>query len=534
MRSLREDSRARFPIILRTALVLLILLIFFNSRRMLGYSNAPGRELFFMVMMLNCAFIAITALSIFPSSIAEEKEDETLTLLRMTNLSVLAILFGKSTSRLMTALLLLVVQVPFTLLCVTLGGVSQEQVWSAYAILGAATFFLCNLGLLASTYCKTTLRAGFLTGLLGGIVYVAFPFFVMVSSSRRIGMGGPGLPPMVPHVPDLWEKISGWILQANPVWALGMLLENRVPSALLIHQIWTSLGAGLCCFLFSWLIFDRYTTKTGEESARPRMKNREGKVRRLARVPRPGLRLPLAWKDFHFMIGGRFGIYLRLAIALVGFGAVYAFVHWEAGEASAWNPYRASELRQWRNVCEMCIAGAALISGLEILLLAGRIFGVERRRLTLSSLVGLPWKPGKIIRQKLLGCLPALFPWMIVAGLAIAFYPDLRFDKFLKALSEVTWRDNREEFSLMIYVALQALLLLVTIVWFSLRIRRGALPCAIVILGVWNFVFALIVAETRNSFQYLTILVGVWLTLPVLILLARAVYHRLQLVAAEE
>src|SRR5688572_9065861 len=127
LRSLREDTRARFPTILRATLISVVLLFLWSNERSFTDLAAPGRQFFTIVTMLNLGFIGIAALSIFPSAIAEEKEDETLTLLRMTNLSPLAILFGKSTSRLTAALLLLAVQVPFTVLAITLGGVSLQQ-----------------------------------------------------------------------------------------------------------------------------------------------------------------------------------------------------------------------------------------------------------------------------------------------------------------------------------------------------------------------------------------------------------------------
>ena len=80
-------------------------------------------------------------------------------LLRMTDLNPLSILLGKSTSRLCGALLLLAAQFPFTLLAVTLGGVSARQIVAAYLALGAYTFFLCNLALLASVVARRTGQA---------------------------------------------------------------------------------------------------------------------------------------------------------------------------------------------------------------------------------------------------------------------------------------------------------------------------------------------------------------------------------------
>jgi hypothetical protein len=343
---------------------------------------------------------------------------------------------------------------------------------------------------------------------------------------RRIGVGrGGGAAP-----PGWGGQISEWILQANPIYALGQLLERRAFGTLITQQIWISLGAGVLCFLLSWLIFDRYCTKSGEEVVRPRAKNRQGRVRRFTQVSRPGTRWPVAWKDFHFLSGGRFGIYLRLALAALGFASAYAIARWEQDE---FGPLTRPD-RLWENVAVACIVGAAWVLGLEVLLFAGRIFGVERRRQTLSSLMGLPWNPGRIIRQKILGCLPALAPWILIAAVGAAVLPQRDIEEIIRDLRSISWRNDKFEISMMIYATLQGLLLLVSIAWFSLRIRRGALPSAIVLIGVWNFVFALICDEMRNAFQYLAVLVGVWLTVPVLILMARAVYLRMQTVAAEE
>ena len=64
---------------------------------------------------------ALALLETVPTSAeAEEKEEQTLGLLRMTGLNALSILLGKSTSRLLGALLLLLAQFPFTIFAITL------------------------------------------------------------------------------------------------------------------------------------------------------------------------------------------------------------------------------------------------------------------------------------------------------------------------------------------------------------------------------------------------------------------------------
>ena len=535
VRSMREDTRSRLPTILRAALVVLILVILWSNQRSFTNRAAPGREFFLMIMMLNLGFIGVAALSIFSSAIAEEKEDETLTLLRMTNLSALAILFGKSTSRLLSALLLLAVQIPFTLLAITLGGVSLDQVWGAYAILGATTFFLCNLALLASVYSRTTIRAGFFTGFIGVILYAVLPIIGIVTSLRAVGPAGIGA-----GGGTFAQQAWGWIIQANPIWALAMLLDNRIGGAVSINHIWISVIGGFVCFALSWLLFDRFCRQAPEAAPRVR-KARNGKVRRWGPVGRSWSRFPLAWKDFHFMIGGWSGLFLRVLFG----AAIFGIVCWIFLESEPNRYYRPSHWRE--EICAVVLGCAAFCAGLELLLLCGRIFGSERQRQTLASLVGLPWTTGKLIRQKILGSLPVFLPWVLLALVAITFAWDAIAEEFWSEYRQWEtqesgpfewrefWRRNRDEIAACCYVFLQALLLLVTIAWFSLRIRRGALPASIAVLVVWNVIFAVCVDEMdSHDDEYIALFVGVALTLPVLILMCRAVYHRIQTVAAEE
>ena len=527
IRSLREDLRARLPPILRAALVLLILLIVGANQRKFAWSGAPGREFLGMLMMLNLAFIGVAALSIFPSAIAEEKEDGTLTLLRMTNLNPLSILLGKGATRLISALMLLAAQIPFTMLAVTLGGVTMTQILHAYAILGATTFFLCNLAMLASVYCRTATRAGFLTGIIGGVLYVVLPWFYAIFAFRQWWAG-------LATTGGLLKSIIQYVFEANPVFAMGNLLFDSRRTAFTSNHVWISLGAGTLCFLFAWLIFDRYCA-TAETAPGRVKKAKNGKPRRWAHVSRPWQRLPLAWKDFNFMAGGRFGFYLRLFMAglilLVAYGLAKAFE----------DAFGASSVF-WENFSGTTIVIAGWIAGLELLLITGRIFGTERRNLTLSSLVALPWSVGKIVRQKILGCLAVLLPWIILAAIAISFNFHEIWKDTIQEINSLTTFDKwgnihlLTAISVICYACTQALLSLTVLVWFSLRIRRGALPATIATMTVVNVIFGITVdVYGRNRSDETTILlIGFILSLIALIAMCRKTLRRIQLAAAED
>ena len=90
--------------------------------------GAPGLKLFHTMAWLNVVLISLAGISFFSTAITEEKEEETLGLLKLAGVNPLGLLLGKSTSRLLGAILLLLVQLPFTLLAITLGGVTLEQV----------------------------------------------------------------------------------------------------------------------------------------------------------------------------------------------------------------------------------------------------------------------------------------------------------------------------------------------------------------------------------------------------------------------
>src|SRR5207249_1882335 len=145
-RAARTDTRAVSMMLARTALMLIVLfsLLPIQAMSRFGAYGAPGLHFFSSVALLNLFFISLAGLSYFASAITEEKEEMMLGLLKMTGLTPVSILLGKSTSRLAGALVLLAAQLPFVLLAVTLGGVTRLQIVAAYCTLGVYCFSLCN------------------------------------------------------------------------------------------------------------------------------------------------------------------------------------------------------------------------------------------------------------------------------------------------------------------------------------------------------------------------------------------------------
>lgn len=165
-RSLREDAR-----LLRShaARLLFLGLIYFSLKEAQAYGSAwgaPGLNFFESMSWWNFIFILLIGVSFFATAITEEKEEMTLGLMRMAGISPVALLLGKSTSRLFRALLLLAVQFPFAVLAITLGGVTLHQVLATYVALAAFLILTANVALFCSVCTKHSRTASWMTFLL--------------------------------------------------------------------------------------------------------------------------------------------------------------------------------------------------------------------------------------------------------------------------------------------------------------------------------------------------------------------------------
>ncbi len=158
-RSLREDALLLRYHMLRGGIVFFLMLNVVQANESMFNNASPGLELFRGLLMNNILLISLAGIGYFATPIAEEKEEETLGLLLMAGVSRLGILLGKSTSRLIITLVLGLIEVPFLLLAITLGGVTQHQIWCGFALVASFTIFVANLGLLFSVVCSTTASA---------------------------------------------------------------------------------------------------------------------------------------------------------------------------------------------------------------------------------------------------------------------------------------------------------------------------------------------------------------------------------------
>ena len=509
-RSLREDTRLKLTYFARSGLVTVILIFMLMVDSSGGMGTGQGLGFFGTVIYVDLVFILLAGCGYFASAITEEKEEMTLGLLRMTNLNPLSILLGKSTSRLCGALLLLVAQLPFTMLAVTLGGISLGQIAAAYCTLGTFLIFLANLALLASVLGQRSAGAAALT--IGALLL----FFAVVPLLNWIAH----LPAQFGLITDdaVWvvalEQVAEFAWKASPFTRINEVLATGFNDRAFGWQAASNLALGAGCFLLAWLGFDRFCEERPESGPR-----RGVGRRRFLRGLRAGRawQRALAWKDFYFLTGGK--VWLLGKFLIYGLPLV-VMACWP----ERWGGPPKLEVF---GVITMVLTWWLMV--FELAFTAASIFKTERQGQTLSTLAVLPLSLRRIAWQKLTGTLPALIPaasYFLIGALCAS-------KTILEALKH--FPSEKEGFSILLGLAYglgQSVVFLYLTANLSLRLKRGALPLALGIqFLVQMIVPPMIFAVVRDVAGLLPLLV---FTVFAIALLHRNTFHRLEELAAEE
>jgi len=476
IRSVREEVRSRATYWARAGLggfLLLVVALFALSNR---WTGAPGKVFFTTVISFQAVAVALVGLSYFGSAITEEKEEQTLGLLRMTSLNPLSILLGKSTSRLCGALLLLVGQVPFTIFAVTLGGVSLGQIAAVYCALGAFMFLLCNLALLGSVLARRTSEAA---------AFCVLVLVILLGSVWLFGFLHDQLTGF-PRLQTAFGDAADALWNSTPIARLQEVLSTGFSGPPVGWQVLSNLTAGIGCFFLAWALFGRFCDRApgGASAESGPGGGRFG--RRWLRPPR-AWKNALVWKDFYFVCGGSLGFTIRM----VCYGGAFL-------------PFICRATGVWGVIADMARAMSevtAFVFSIDAALLASRIFGLELREQTLTALAALPCTMRKIVYRKAFGCLLAAAPG-IAAVIAIQM---LSLHSFA-----VIPAGTSLPFSMRQFMILQTLsgwattvLMVQVAAWLSLYLKRGAAPIAFVGTHAAMMVVAMLcsVVVAMNAFR---------------------------------
>ena len=465
-RSLRMDARSLLNHLTRLGLMAAIYIALCTALAIAMRFGAPGLRFFKASVYLNAIFLSLLGIGFFSTTITEEKEEDTLGLMMMAGIGPLGLLLGKLGGRLIQALLLVAVQYPFTLLAVTMGGVSPAQVQAAYVGLTSYMLMMAGVGLLCSTMCSNSRRAGTWMVIML-LAYVLVPYLCR-EVWRLGGFNSLGS-----------QTILGYGLQAIMGQSLFVQIESILATGF-GDSPWSSQAIsngllGLVCFGLSWCCFGYATRSTGTEATSRGTLSRS--QRGLARSFSPGRvwNNPFIWKDFHFVAGG---LSLRL-FRIVFYTALFVF-SWGLAELLGVSR-RGSNWTQILGIYQFFLMCAL---SWETALLAARCIHDEVRGQTVASLVMLPRSTVEIFYSKLFGAMLGAYPAFIVFVVANVIGHENTAD-FL------TPRDPGP------FIIAHFLLVPHLAAVFAVWVRWGAVPLAIGTM-IGHFALWVVVVETLN------------------------------------
>lgn len=497
-RSLRQESRQTVPYLIRILLIGAILVELFFFYAASSRMGAPGLQFFSTVFYTNLVVITLAGISYFSTAITEEKEEMTLGLLRMTLLDPLSILLGKSTVRLIGAGMLLAAQVPFTILAVTLGGVALNQIMAAYLALFAWLIFMSSLGLLWSVVCNKSSTAG--AAVIISLVFffclpLGSPIISELELSGKLTRDG-----AFAVTARQWFEAT---LEANPFKRGIDIMKTGFSTSIFGAQFFSNLALGVILFLAAWKLFEFFTREQKEAAPARTLLARSGGRWRLF-SPGRVWRNAVAWKDFYFMAGGWWVVWLTYIVAGLILAGIYWLI-WKIDRHNAPDPVDFAFVAQFF---------AWIIFGLQTLFAAGRVFAEERNWQTWSTLMCLPISTAELARSKLIGIFIGTLP---LASVAAALTLVGLFSHHMEL---------RAEMVPILFVIVSAWIFMLHLTMLiSLYMKRGA---GILTLGICFF-------GAQFFFGFLMlfsgiVLLGIWATLigtGVGLLLASAGLHRL-------
>ncbi len=417
-RSIRQESRLLSHHLVRGGMVVLMLYLLMlqvaGSRQM----GASGLRLISSVM--SCCYWCLTLLGVmyFAVAITEEKEEDTLPLLRMTGVRNFTLLLGKSLPRLAVVMLLILVAAPFLMLAVTLGGVVSEQIIASLLGLMCYAFCLSQAGLFASTVCRNSSNAVRMTFLI---------WLVLEFGHWLFYVGGiAGAEWRLPLLQTLCMNVAGFLSERTMWNASGIYLMFDRSDSIWHPQMLSHLIVGIAFFGLSWRLFERFNQAAIAQGATASSVVPRGLQQRVNSVQsRRSWEAALEWKSWQFEAGGRTWFWVWLvALPVVSISLVFS-ISVLVGDYLPAEVYAAT----------LMTIGLATLA-LLMARLFGNVFNREIYQQTLVSLCMLPMSRAAILWRMALGLMPSVIPPVVCFGLGFVW---MSFSEpgFLKEAFEV-------------------------------------------------------------------------------------------------
>lgn len=406
-RGLHLHARLLRMHLLRLGVVVVVWLALFGAHASALSVGAPGLILFSWLTYTTLVFATFAGATFFATAITEEKEEQTLGLLTLANIRPAALILGTFLPRLVSAVLIFTVAAPFTLLSITLGGVTWSQVWAAYWTLLAHVVFMGSVGLFFSVVCRTSAGA-IAWSIVAMLLYFVLPPMLW---SMRPSVIPATASPSLPLILGTIETLN----QASAFVRVEQILSTGFADTAFGAQVVWNLAASSGLMALSLVLFGPFNRNVQGAVEQPPLLDRALRFRRGSRRP---WRQSIAWKDFHSLAGGWEWLLLRAFTFLLAAG-LWALVD---------SDFTVSDQlrRAFGGFLVVLMLWGAI--PVELTVLAARLFRKEIKEGTWPTLAGLPISIPRLALAKLTGGAIGLAPALGCVLLGTAIAPDAVFE----------------------------------------------------------------------------------------------------------
>ncbi|MEZ6043853.1 MAG: hypothetical protein R3C20_25430 [Planctomycetaceae bacterium] len=393
-RSIRQESRLISHHVMRGLLALVILMLFGSQLSRSLSMSAAGLTFAGTILSTIYWFLTVVGMLYFSVAITEEKEEETLPLIRMTGVSAFALLLGKSIPRLAIAMLFILVVCPFIVLSITMGGVVPRGLIVSILSLVLYALVLCQIGLLSSTIASDGRRALMLS--VVAWLMIEFGHYALTLTAYAFTVRN------YPQAAGFTEYLNGFALEWSMISNLSTFTGLTENDQFWRPQMSFHLVLSLACFLLSLMLFNRCSARAigqgaGSDIRHRFLLRRTGKLKsaRAAAVP-------LAWKSWHYIIGGLPWFLFRLfAMPILGFILVLVIT------------ISLDERLEPEGLSITWMLTGVVMLIIDVARSYGRVLNDEVFKQTLGSLLMLPRSKAQIVYPLLAGLLPTTIPSIV-------------------------------------------------------------------------------------------------------------------------
>lgn len=480
--TLRRDAREMRKHVVMGIVVSITCLNLLYAHLFSTFMSVPGLRLFQLTTWMNVVLIGLCGIGTFATAITEEKEENMLGLLRLAGINVVSLLLGKSTSRLVHIFYLLWIQFPFTLLAVTLGGITVSQIVAVYVMLFAFAFFVANVGLLCSVVFPRS-------GKSSAFVFLILGFFFATVPVGRRALQSLGPNTLIPAKSGLANWMTDCVTFLSPMTLthqFSEIFDFGYKGGVLNPSVAFMFASGSSLFILAWLVFERCNrdqvvarVRTPFSTRLKQIVLRSKKEQRIDRFGRPW-KDAIAWKEYYFS-----GLHTRkMWVSLLAYLLLIVVIGYIHAHAAGRFPLPP---RAHLDAVEASTFFVGLLLCLELAFFCSNLMGQEIHGKTWGAFVLIPQSFSRKFFSKCKGGFLRFFPGLF--WLTVCLWE-------LQRLSPRSISIFEEEGFWVLIV--EVLIFYQLLVYLSLRLKWSVLPIALAVFWLGNIALIPLLSITES------------------------------------